>query len=260
MHGAQSLHGKTHALVTSNHHLKSPCTHNQRQPSRSLCKSSSIPPTTPSTTSYNDTTTDLMFIALCRVAYGNLAGWQSTREWTSGQETYAGMVEVSRALMRKHPSPSDQRNAVIKGFPEVPEWFRKVFPYRCVAGGCAILGCFSYTPPPTPSHSKWGAELNAQITPAFFTWLVGPMTTVDIVADDGRTQHSGVHIERCRYLAESNCVGMCVNLCKLPVQTFFTEELGMPLTMEPDFEDYSCRYVGYMKSGGMRLVLSHNNV
>ena len=47
----------------------------------------------------------------------------------------------------------------------------------------------------------------------------------------------------CRYLAESKCVGMCVNLCKSPVQTFFTEELGMPLTMKPNFEDYSCEMV-----------------
>ncbi len=36
---------------------------------------------------------------------------------------------------------------------------------------------------------------------------------------------------------------MCVNLCKAPVQTFFTEELGMPLTMKPNFEDYSCDMV-----------------
>jgi hypothetical protein len=34
-----------------------------------------------------------------------------------------------------------------------------------------------------------------------------------------------------RYLAESACAGMCVNLCKAPVQQFFTQELGMPLTM-----------------------------
>ncbi len=47
----------------------------------------------------------------------------------------------------------------------------------------------------------------------------------------------------CRYLAESGCVGMCVNLCKTPTQTFFTEELGMPLTMKPNFEDYSCDMV-----------------
>ena len=36
---------------------------------------------------------------------------------------------------------------------------------------------------------------------------------------------------------------MCVNLCKAPVQTFFTRELGMPLTMKPNFEDYSCEMI-----------------
>ena len=62
----------------------------------------------------------------------------------------------------------------MKGFPKVPAWFRKIFPY-----------------------SKWGAELNARITPAFFTWLVGPMYTesADI---NGVMQHSSVHIKRCR--------------------------------------------------------------
>lgn len=27
-----------------------------------------------------------------------------------------------------------------------------------------------------------------------------------------------------------SCTAMCVNLCKAPCQTFFTEQLGMPLT------------------------------
>ena len=43
---------------------------------------------------------DLAFVALCRVAYGRLAGWQSDRSWWDFDETYAGMVEVSRALMK----------------------------------------------------------------------------------------------------------------------------------------------------------------
>ena len=47
----------------------------------------------------------------------------------------------------------------------------------------------------------------------------------------------------CRYLQESKCVGMCQNLCKVPVQHFFTQELGMPLTMNPNFEDYSCKMI-----------------
>ena len=44
---------------------------------------------------------------------------------------------------------------------------------------------------------RWGAELNARITPAFFTWLVGPMTTVEVDID-GVKQSSAVHIKRCR--------------------------------------------------------------
>ena len=37
-----------------------------------------------------------------------------------------------------------------------------------------------------------------QITPAFFTWLVGPMEAVEATVDDGQVQRSGVHIQRCR--------------------------------------------------------------
>lgn len=36
-----------------------------------------------------------------------------------------------------------------------------------------------------------------------------------------------------RYLENSGCVGMCVNMCKTPTQDFFTNEFGLPLTMIP---------------------------
>ena len=133
-------------------------------------------------------------------------------------------------------SAKEQYEAVIAGFPSVPPWFRVLFPY-----------------------SKWGAELNARITPAFFSWLVGRMETIDVeipvdmaveIPGDGSNvvhQQSGVQIKGCRYLKESQCTGMCVNLCKIPTQTFFTEYLGMPLYMEPNFEDYSCKMVFGMK-------------
>ena len=49
---------------------------------------------------YTTSSTDAAFIALCRKAYGNIAGWQSDRDWNDGEETYKGMVEVSRALMK----------------------------------------------------------------------------------------------------------------------------------------------------------------
>lgn len=41
-----------------------------------------------------------------------------------------------------------------------------------------------------------------------------------------RVLRSAVKIQKCRYLETSGCVGMCVNLCKVPTQYFFNEELG----------------------------------
>lgn len=73
---------------------------------------------------YNDSPTDIAFINMCRRAYANIAGWQSPRGWDDGAETYQGMVEVSRALMRGR-TPEQQRNAVIAGFPRIPPWFRR---------------------------------------------------------------------------------------------------------------------------------------
>jgi hypothetical protein len=33
-----------------------------------------------------------------------------------------------------------------------------------------------------------------------------------------------------------------VNLCKIPTQRFFAEDMGLPLLMEPDYEDFSCTF------------------
>lgn len=57
----------------------------------------------------------------------------------------------------------------------MPAWFRRAFPY-----------------------SRWGAELNARITPRFFAWLVGPMEVAEATLADGTAQRSAVKIERCR--------------------------------------------------------------
>lgn len=37
----------------------------------------------------------------------------------------------------------------------------------------------------------------------------------------------------CRFLEEANCVGMCINLCKLPTQSFIKDSLGMSVNMVP---------------------------
>lgn len=36
---------------------------------------------------------------------------------------------------------------------------------------------------------------------------------------------------------------MCVNMCKVSTQTFFNEHFGLPLTVNPNFEEGSCEFI-----------------
>ena len=48
-------------------------------------------------------------------------------------------------------------------------------------------------------------------------------------------------VEKCKFLQESNCKGMCLNICKLPAQAFFHDALGVPLTVSPNVETQECQ-------------------
>ncbi|XAR55194.1 Beta-carotene isomerase [Bertholletia excelsa] len=136
---------------------------------------------------------------------------------------YESFVDVSKRVMQGRSRLQQQqvvREVLLSMLPPgAPAQFRKLFP-------------------PT----KWAAEFNAALTVPFFHWLVGPSEVVEVEMD-GVKQRSGVLIKKCRYLENSGCVGMCVNMCKIPTQDFFTNEFGLPLTMNPNFEDMSCEMV-----------------
>ncbi|GAV88897.1 DUF4033 domain-containing protein [Cephalotus follicularis] len=136
---------------------------------------------------------------------------------------YDSFVDVSKRVMQGRSRMQQQqvvREVLLSMLPPgAPAQFRKLFP-------------------PT----KWAAEFNAALTVPFFHWLVGPSEVVEVEVN-GEKQMSGVHIKKCRYLESSGCVGMCVNMCKIPTQDFFTNEFGLPLTMIPNFEDMSCEMV-----------------
>ncbi|XP_048232482.1 beta-carotene isomerase D27, chloroplastic isoform X2 [Ricinus communis] len=83
---------------------------------------------------------------------------------------------------------------------------------------------------------------NARVTAITCQWLMGTCTVNSIDLPDGSSCESGVFVERCKYLEESKCVGICVNTCKLPTQAFFKDYMGVPLLMEPNFTDYSCQF------------------
>jgi len=126
---------------------------------------------------------------------------------------YESFVDVSRRVMVGRTRAQQQeavREVLLSMLPPgAPEQFRKLFP-------------------PT----RWACEFNAALTVPFFRWLVGPSEVIEVEVD-GVRQRSGVLIKKCRYLENSGCVGMCVNMCKIPTQDFFTNEFGLPLTMNP---------------------------
>lgn len=89
---------------------------------------------------------------------------------------------------------------------------------------------------PMPRIAIW---LNAVVTVAVCQWLMGPSQLGETREDEGGVV---VEIERCRYLEESGCVGVCLHSCKEATETFFAANMGLPLYIEPDFEDYSCKF------------------
>ncbi|KAL2663904.1 hypothetical protein AAZV13_02G128500 [Glycine max] len=95
--------------------------------------------------------------------------------------------------------------------------------------------------------SKFARKLFAIFTTLFFAWLVGPSEFHHVKVREseveGRRERNVVHIKKCRFLEETNCVGMCINLCKLPSQSFIKDSLGMSVNMVPNFDDMSCEMI-----------------
>jgi hypothetical protein len=141
---------------------------------------------------------------------------------------YAGFVDLSQQIMQGRNAEEQQMmvDKVLQSLvPEPILW--------------AIRTFFSPT--------QLVCVLNAWFAAQTFKWLVGSCeireAEVDLPDGTMRSQFSGVYVKKCRYLEDSGCVGMCVNLCKVPTQTFLTKKFGIPLTMTPNFEDLSCTLV-----------------
>lgn len=80
--------------------------------------------------------------------------------------------------------------------------------------------------------------LTSFVTPTFFSFLVGP--SYPNRRKDGEL--GGLVVEKCKFLQESGCKGLCLNICKLPTQQFFKEELGLALTVSPNFVTQECQW------------------
>lgn len=173
-------------------------------------------------TPYQDNWIDRLFISLFAHKMSKALGKPSALKG------YDGFVDLSRQIMRGR-TPQQQQDLV-----EVV--LKSLVPSPVLA---MIRKFFSPT--------QWVCEANAWFATRLFEWLVGPceIRAVEVPTPQGtvRNQYSGVYIQKCRYLEQSGCVGMCINMCKLPTQDFFTRDFGIPLTMTPNFEDLSCEMV-----------------
>ncbi|CDP17059.1 unnamed protein product [Coffea canephora] len=163
---------------------------------------------------------DNLFLHLFRAKMVRETGWESEKPG------YDGLIEVANHLtIGRSNSETIQASVRI---------LRSLFPplllelYRILVAPLA--------------QGKVAAAMIARVTALSCTWLMGQCQVNSVPLPDGSSFMSGVFVERCKYLEESKCVGVCINTCKLPTQTFFRDYVGVPLLMEPNFTDYSCQF------------------
>ncbi|XVE77838.1 hypothetical protein DITRI_Ditri13aG0095200 [Diplodiscus trichospermus] len=169
------------------------------------------------TSVHNDNLFDLMAINHLSQSIQAVTGLKSRK---SG---YDGLVEAATMAWKKF-NPSTQQELVI-------QTFHSAIPN-------IILNMIRRLLP----QSQFTRECFAAFTTVFFAWLVGPSEVRESELN-GRQEKNVVHIKKCRFLEQSNCVGMCINLCKMPSQAFLKEALGMPVNMVPNFDDMSCEMI-----------------
>ncbi|CAI8603694.1 unnamed protein product [Vicia faba] len=147
--------------------------------------------------------------------------------WDSKKPGYDGLIEVANRLMMKGTTNSHTIDATVR-------ILRSLFPPF-------LLELYKMLIAPL-GGGKVAAIMVARVTALTCQWLMGPCKVNSVDLPDGSSSNSGVFVERCKYLEESKCVGICLNTCKFPTQTFFKDHMGVPLLMEPNFTDYSCQF------------------
>uniref|UniRef100_A0A0G4FPL7 Beta-carotene isomerase D27-like C-terminal domain-containing protein n=1 Tax=Chromera velia CCMP2878 TaxID=1169474 RepID=A0A0G4FPL7_9ALVE len=65
----------------------------------------------------------------------------------------------------------------------------------------------------------------------------------ETAVSEGAGRGRGLLVRRCKFLEESGCVSVCVNLCKRPTEAFFKDTLGLDVWMRPDYSDLSCTFL-----------------
>eukprot|EP01026_Neomeris_dumetosa_P029593 TRINITY_DN23971_c0_g1_i7.p2 TRINITY_DN23971_c0_g1~~TRINITY_DN23971_c0_g1_i7.p2 ORF type:complete len:239 (-),score=29.86 TRINITY_DN23971_c0_g1_i7:124-840(-) len=140
---------------------------------------------------------------------------------------YDGLMELVRELNTRYATKEEvqekTRQLLVSLFPAwIPPLFIKLFVE------------------PFPNFSL---KLNAWVTAFTCQWLMGEAEVNDIELRDGTiAKNQGVLVKRCRFLESAGCISVCLNSCKIPTQNFFEKDFGLDVTLEPNYEDFSCQF------------------
>ncbi|PKU78566.1 Beta-carotene isomerase D27, chloroplastic [Dendrobium catenatum] len=159
---------------------------------------------------------------------------ESCRGWMGSEKLgYDGLIEIVNRLMLKGRSNLETEQSAVISFLFIIYLKNNFIIY--------ILVLFKMLVAPI-GGGRLASMMVARVTAWSCQWLMGASSVNSIDLPDGSSCSSGVFVERCKYLEESKCIGICINTCKLPTQTFFKDYMGIPLYMEPKFSDYSCQF------------------
>jgi hypothetical protein len=172
---------------------------------------------------------DRIFLTMFR----NALAEQTQLDSSFAVNDYRGIIDIALKMNRKY---SDRTLVQTKALQVLKSLFPSWLP-------SAYSKLFSA---PFP---RFSARMNAWATKMAGTWLMGECEINDIVLlnEKGTDEavlgiSQGLLVKRCRFLEESGCASVCVNSCKIPTQTFFSQEMGLALTMEPNYETFECQF------------------
>lgn len=142
------------------------------------------------------------------------------------QGDYQGLMELTAALNARYQDRRQVQKVAQQTLRDLfPSWLPKQF---------AVLFA-----KPFPEFS---ARMNAWATKLGGTWLMGECEITDVEVEGKVHKDQGLLVKRCRFLEESGCASICVNACKIPTQDFFAQDMGLALTMTPDYETHECQF------------------
>ena len=181
---------------------------------------------------YKDSPLDILLLAIFRKLVT-----KNTGGVTSETPGIDGLVEQARTFMLQQGQTPEAQHTMVKDTladlmtPVLPPFYRifmsGIVPKVGTEWDGKQIGPWFYAP--------W---LTTIITPTFFGFLVGP--SYPNRRKDGK--RGGLVVEKCKFLQESGCKGICLHDCKLPTQQFFQDELGLPLTVIPNFATQECQW------------------